>query len=51
MVKSLVVLMVILEVFPIVGWIVLSGIALHLLLAGLSGQVMDKVGKTKSKPS
>ena len=50
-VKSLVVLMVILEVFPIVGWIVLSGIALHLLLAGLSGQVMDKVGERKSKPS
>ena len=45
-VKSLVVLMVILEVFPIVGWIVLSAIGLHLLLAGLSGQVVDKVGKS-----
>ena len=42
-VKSLVVLMAILEVFPIVGWIILSGIAIHLLLAGLSGQMVDKV--------
>ena len=42
-VKSLVVLMAILEVFPIIGWIILSGIAIHLLLAGLSGQMVDKV--------
>ena len=35
--------MAILEVFPIIGWIILSGIAIHLLLAGLSGQMVDKV--------
>ena len=42
-VKSLLVLMAILEVFPIIGWIILSGIAIHLLLSGLSSQVVDKV--------
>ena len=41
--KILVVLMCILEVFPILGWMILSGVALHLILAGLSGHVVDKV--------
>ena len=41
--KYVVVLMCMLEVFPILGWIVLSGVALHLILAGLSGHVVDKV--------
>merc|ERR1719234_371948 len=41
-VKSLVVLMAILEVFPILGWIILTSVAIHLLLAGLSGHVVDK---------
>ena len=41
--KILVVLMCILEVFPILGWIVLFGVALHLILGGLSGHVVDKV--------
>merc|ERR1719370_573850 len=41
-VKSLVVLMAILEVFPILGWIILTAVAIHLLLAGLFGHVVDK---------
>ena len=47
-VKSLVVLMAILEVFPILGWIILTAVAIHLLLAGLSGHVVDKVRKRLS---
>ena len=54
-VKSLVVLMAILEVFPILGWIILTAVAIHLLLAGLSGHVVDKVRKrlsmSKLRPS
>ena len=43
--KNLLVLTVLLEVFPAFGLLILASVAFHLLLGGLLGQVVSKVGR------
>ena len=41
--KSMVVMLVLLEVFPNFGFLILTAIAAHLFLGGLCGHLVDKV--------